>query len=75
MLNELKLPRMLTIKETAKQTNLSPYFIRQLVLQKNKNIRFIKVGRKYLINLNSLVEFLNNGDSEQTSENNENNVG
>lgn len=74
-MNQKILPKMVTIKEAAKATNLSPYCIRQFVLQKNKNIRFIKVGRKYLINLNSLVEFLNNGDSEQTSENNENNVG
>ena len=58
------LPVMATIKEAAKAVNLSPYCIRQFVLKRNKNIKFIKTGRKYLINLNSLIEFLNNGETD-----------
>ena len=63
------IPQMLTINRAAKAVNLSPYFIRQLVLQKNKNIKFIKAGRKYLINFDSLIEFLNTGEVESVAQN------
>ncbi len=62
MLNEFNLPQMLTINDTAKQTKLSSYFIRQLVLQ--KKIKFVKSGKKFFVNLNSLRELLNNGEKE-----------
>ena len=62
-----KLPQMLTIKEAAKKAGLKPYFVRQLVLQ-NK-IKYVKSGRKYLINLNSLIEFLNAGENEPVQNN------
>lgn len=54
------IPKMLTINETAKQTGLPAYFIRQCVLQ--GKIKYIKAGKKYLINLDKLVEFLNDGE-------------
>ena len=63
------IPQMLTINRAAKAVNLSPYFIRQLVLQKNKNIKFIKAGRKYLINFDSLIKFLNTGEVESVAQN------
>ena len=63
-LNE-KLPQMLTINEAAKEAGLKTYFVRQLVLQ-NK-IKYVKSGRKYLINLNSLIGFLNAGENKPAS--------
>lgn len=50
-------PRMLTIKQTAAETNLSYEFIRQLCLQ--KKIVFVKTGNKYLINLEKFIDYLN----------------
>lgn len=57
MENTIAIPTMLTIKETAKRTQLSETYVRNLVL--NKKICFVRSGRKYLINLEKLVEFLN----------------
>lgn len=54
---DFKIPKMLTIKETARETGLAEYFIRQLV-NKNK-IQYIKAGRKSLINLEKFIDFLN----------------
>lgn len=57
---ELTLPRMETINSTAKLFNLPKYFVRQLVLQ-NK-IKFVKAGKKYFVNVNSLIMYLNHGE-------------
>ncbi len=58
MINNLNIPQMLTINEAAKTTGLAKYFIRQLALQnKVKNVR---AGKKILINLEKLIEYLNN---------------
>ncbi len=53
----IAIPTMLTIKETAKRTQLSETYVRNLVL--NKKICFVRSGRKYLVNLEKLIEFLN----------------
>lgn len=58
-----EIPTMLTIKETAQRLGLSDYFLRGLV-RANK-IVYVKVGAKYLINFEKLVEFLNNGEIKQ----------
>ena len=50
-------PLMKTIHEASVETGLSYYFLRRLCLQ-NK-IVFIKSGRKYYINMEKLIEFLN----------------
>ncbi len=50
-------PRMLTIKQTAAETNLPYEFIRKLCLQ-NK-IVYIKTGNKYLINFEKFIDYLN----------------
>ena len=57
MENTIAIPTMLTIKETAKRTQLSETYIRNLVL--GKKICFVKAGKKYLVNLEKLIEFLN----------------
>lgn len=57
MENTIAIPTMLTIKETAKRTQLSETYVRNLVL--NKKICFVRSGRKYLVNLEKLIEYLN----------------
>lgn len=57
MLNTTQIPQMLTIKDAAERTGLANFYIRQLCLQ-NKIIH-VKAGRKYLINFDKLIEFLN----------------
>lgn len=54
------MPRMRTIKQTAAETGLHEYFLRQLV--KQEKIIFVKSGRKVLINLDRLYEYLERGD-------------
>lgn len=55
------IPRMLSIAECAKTTGLAEHFIRGLVWE-NK-ITYITAGRKYLVNLDKLIEYLNRGDN------------
>lgn len=57
MNQEIKVPTMLSIKETAKITGVAEYYIRQLVAE--NEICFVKAGKKYLINLEKFVEYLN----------------
>ena len=52
-------PTMLTIKETAKQTNVAEYYVRKLIWE-NK-IVYVKAGSKYLVNFDKFVDFLNEG--------------
>lgn len=54
------IPLMKTINEVSEIVGLKKYHIRQLVLQ-NK-VKFIKSGKKYIINFDSLIEYLNNGE-------------
>lgn len=51
------IPVMLTIGQAADKTGLSYDFLRKLCLQ--GEIAFVKVGSKYLINQEKLVDFLN----------------
>lgn len=57
MNQEIRVPTMLSIKETAKTTGVAEYYIRQLVA--GNEICFVKAGKKYLINLEKFVEYLN----------------
>ena len=56
-MDSISVPTMLSIKETAERTNLSETYIRKLVL--NNKIVFVKTGKKYLVNLERLVDYLN----------------
>lgn len=67
MFGNFELPKMTTINETSQISGLTKHCIRQLVLQ-NK-IKYVKAGKKYLINLGSLVEYLNNGEKEVETKN------
>ncbi|MDY4115124.1 excisionase family DNA-binding protein [Blautia sp. HCP3S3_D9] len=56
----MTIPTMVSIKEASSRTGLSYDYIRKLCLQ--KKIVFVKAGSKYLINLEKLVIFLNDGE-------------
>lgn len=51
------IPQMVTIKEAAKATGLAEYHIRHLCI--NNEITAVKTGKKYLINLDRFVDYLN----------------
>lgn len=53
----ISVPTMLSIRECAKRTNLSETFLRKLVWE--NQITYVKTGKKYLINLEKLVDYLN----------------
>ena len=66
-------PTFKTIKETAKITNLAEYRVRKIV--KTGKVRYILAGKKFLINLNSLLADLNDGDNKMIIENERGNNG
>lgn len=53
-------PQMETINKASKISGLAKYRIRQMVLQ-NK-VKYVRAGKKYLINIESLIDYLNNGE-------------
>lgn len=55
-------PIMWTIKQASQNTGLSYDFIRKLCLQ--DKIVHVKAGRKYFVNSEKLVEFLDTGNME-----------
>lgn len=59
----IKAPEMWSINEAIKQTNLSRVFITRLI--KNEKIAYVNTGRKYLINAESLCNYLTNGEKEE----------
>ncbi len=61
MENLEKIPRMKTINECSKIVGLAKYYIRSLVL-KNKVV-YVRSGSKYLLNLDNLIDYLNNGEN------------
>ena len=61
---EFDVPIYKTINECAEITKLAKYHIRQLVLQ-NK-VKYLRAGAKYLINFDSLMEYLNAGENLST---------
>ena len=60
MENEIRVPRMLTIREAARETGLSYDCLRKLCLQ--GKLVHIKAGAKFLLNECKLIEYLNKGD-------------
>ena len=59
-------PTMKSICECSQIAGLAKYHVRQLVLQ--DKIKYVKAGRKYLVNLESLIEYLNNGETQVKTE-------
>jgi len=60
----MQTPKMLTIEQTAKAFNLPKNFIRQAVL--DGRIVHVKAGKKHLINVQKVEEWLNTGDNPAT---------
>lgn len=58
IVNEM-IPEMITIKETATRTGLSYEFIRKLCL--NNEIVHVRTGKRYLVNFNRFIDYLNEG--------------
>lgn len=57
-------PRMGTIKEAAEASGLAVYRVRRLV--SSGRIRYVKAGRRILVNLDSLARYLNAGDQPES---------
>lgn len=64
--NFKNVPTMKSICECSQIAGLAKYHVRQLVLQ--DKIKYVKAGRKYLVNLESLIEYLNNGETQVKKE-------
>ncbi len=58
----MQIPTMLTLKQAAKATGLAHHYIRQLCIQ--GRITHVRAGKKYLVNLERLIEFLNIGEQD-----------
>lgn len=59
-------PHMGTIKEAADTSGLTVYRVRRLVA--SGRIRYIKAGRRILVNLDSLARYMEQGEpQEQTN--------
>ncbi|MBS7398063.1 MAG: DNA-binding protein [Ruminiclostridium sp.] len=55
-------PRMRTIRQTAELLELPEYFVRQLV--KENRIPYVLAGRKALINVDRMIDYLNGEGGE-----------
>ena len=53
------MPTMVTIQAAANQTGLTYSGLRRLILE-GKFLFYVRVGSRYLVNLEKLAEFLNN---------------
>lgn len=56
----MTIPTMITIKDASNQTGLSYEYIRKLCLQ--GKIVHVRAGRKFLVNMEKLVDYLNEGE-------------
>lgn len=57
MINNLPVPRMAGIKETAKIFGLPVHFVRQKV--NNGEVVAVRAGRRFLVNVDKFAEYLN----------------
>lgn len=62
------IPHLKTISEASKIVGLTKYHVRKLVLQ--DKIKYVRSGVKYLVNVDSLINYLNNGDNATVSDSN-----
>ena len=65
-MNELKIPRMRTIKETAELFSLPLHFVRQKV--SSGEVVAVRAGRRFLVNVDKFAEYLNTCTISQESE-------
>lgn len=57
--NSIQVPRMETIKTAAKISNICVHALRVMVA--NGDVVSVRAGRKFLVNMESLIAFLNTG--------------
>ncbi len=67
MTGNFAMPIFKTINEVAKITGLAKYHLRKLLFA--GKIKYIKSGKKYLIQLDSLFEYLNTCDNTNNERN------
>ena len=60
-----KMPRMYSLRETAKRSGLSIYFLRQLIAE--EKVRYLQCGKKYLINYDYVIAACNGGQEPKAS--------
>ena len=65
-MNDIKIPRMRTIRETAELFGLPVHFVRQKV--NDGEIVAVRAGRRFLVNIDRLCEYLNSNTIPQKSE-------
>ena len=68
MQRKIVIPEMKTISEASKIVGLTKYHVWKLVLQ--DKIKYVRSGVKYLVNVDSLINYLNNGDNATVSDSN-----
>ena len=59
--NMVKVPVMLSIRETAKRTGISQYVLRRWIAE--KRIVCVTCGKKYLVNYDSVLGLLNGAET------------
>lgn len=59
---EIIVPTMLSIAEAAERSGLAQHYVRQLCL--TNQIVYVRAGKKYLVNFEKLIDFLNTGTKE-----------
>lgn len=60
MSNTVQYPTMATVKDAAARFGISEYFLRNLC--RAGKVRFVCVGNRWLINMDSLAAYFNEGD-------------
>ena len=66
MTDNIRIPRMRTIKETAELFDLPVHFVRQKV--NDGEIVAVRAGRRFLVNVDKLAEYLDSNTIPQESE-------
>ena len=55
------LPVMLSLKECEAETGISYFTLRRYCI--SGKVKYIRAGKKWLINMNSLADFMNQGET------------
>lgn len=68
-MNDIKIPRMRTIKQTAEIFGLPTHFVRQKVT--NGEVVAVRAGRRFLVNIDRFADYLNSStvqSAQQTAD-------
>lgn len=63
--NTIRYPNMGTVKQAAEIYGLSPHYIRRLC--RTGKVRYVNAGRGWLVNLDSLARYFEQGDPARQS--------